>query len=79
MKVLAVLAAALALVPGTVAGGYQTAVLSPIEDVSMPFMCNWGYDWDDRCYRDNFDRLAFPSSSYADPAQRPRLVVDYMS
>ena len=23
----------------------------------MPFMCNWGYDWDERCYRDDFDRL----------------------
>src|SRR5436189_134665 len=128
MKLFAVLVAALALVPGALAGGYQTAVLSPVEDVSMPFMCNWGYDWDERCYRDDFDRLelggaggrpqwvvwdvtdqvadwlsggspnyglllklvdehesydlpgpAFPSSSYADPAQRPKLVVDYMS
>jgi hypothetical protein len=23
----------------------------------MPFMCSWGYDWEERCYRDDFDRL----------------------
>jgi hypothetical protein len=57
MKLLAVVLVALALVPGALAGGYQTAVLSPAEDVSMPFMCSWGYDWDERCYRDDFDRL----------------------
>jgi hypothetical protein len=27
------------------------------EDVSMPFLCDWGYDWDERCYRDDSDRL----------------------
>jgi hypothetical protein len=27
------------------------------EDVSMPFLCNWRYDWDERCYRDDSDRL----------------------
>jgi len=57
MKVFAVLFAALVLVPAALAGGYQTAVLPAVEDVSMPFMCDWGYDWDERCYRDDFDRL----------------------
>ena len=57
MKLLAVVLVALALVRGALAGGYQMAVLSPAEDVSMPFMCSWGYDWDERCYRDDFDRL----------------------
>jgi hypothetical protein len=28
-----------------------------VEDVSMPFLCDWGYDWDERCYRDDSDRL----------------------
>ena len=27
------------------------------EDVSMPFLCDWGYDWDERCYRDDSDRI----------------------
>jgi len=57
MKFFAALVAFLALAPGALAGGYRTAVLPAAEDVSMPFMCNWGYDWDERCYRDDFDRL----------------------
>jgi hypothetical protein len=40
------------------AGGLEGPVLlSPVQDVSMPFMCSWGYDWEERCYRDDFDRL----------------------
>ena len=57
MKIFAVFLAALALVPGALAGGYRTAVLPAAEDVSLPFWCDWGYDWDERCYRDDFDRL----------------------
>jgi hypothetical protein len=57
MKVFAVVLAGLALVPAALAGGYRTVVLPAAEDVSMPFMCDWGYDWDERCYRDDFDRL----------------------
>jgi hypothetical protein len=29
----------------------------PSADVSFPFWCDWGYDWDERCYRDYSDRL----------------------
>ena len=28
------------------------------EDVSLPFWCDWGYDWDERCYRDFSNRLS---------------------
>jgi len=35
----------------------QRASLPAAQDVSLPFMCSWGYDWDERCYRDDFDRL----------------------
>jgi hypothetical protein len=31
--------------------------LPAAQDVSMPFWCDWGYDWQERCYRDDFDRL----------------------
>ncbi len=31
---------------------------SPSADVSLPFWCDWGYDWDERCYRDFSDRVA---------------------
>jgi hypothetical protein len=33
---------------------YRTA---PSVDVSFPFWCDWGYDWEERCYRDFSDRL----------------------
>lgn len=28
------------------------------EDVSLPFWCDWGYDWNERCYRDFSSRLS---------------------
>ena len=31
---------------------------TPTEDVGAPFWCDWGYDWDERCYRDFSDRIA---------------------
>jgi hypothetical protein len=30
---------------------------APSADLSLPFWCDWGYDWDERCYRDFSDRL----------------------
>src|ERR1044071_1683948 len=35
----------------------ETVVLAPADDVSLPFLCNWGYDWQERCYRDDLGRL----------------------
>ena len=26
---------------------------APLEDVGLPFWCDWGNDWDERCYTDN--------------------------
>jgi hypothetical protein len=34
------------------------ARVAPSSDVALPFWCDWGYDWDERCYRDFSDRLA---------------------
>src|SRR6266516_3558729 len=39
------------------ASDVQVVSLPPAQDVSLPFLCDWGYDWDERCYRDDFDRL----------------------
>ena len=39
------------------ASDVQSVSLPAAQDVSLPFMCSWGYDWDERCYRDDFDRL----------------------
>jgi hypothetical protein len=37
--------------------GTRTNALAPVQDVSLPFWCDWGYDWDERCYRDDGERL----------------------
>jgi hypothetical protein len=43
--------------PAAAPGATRVAVLGPVEDVSLPFWCDWGYDWDERCYQDNGARL----------------------
>jgi hypothetical protein len=30
----------------------------PSADVSLPFWCDWSYDWEERCWRDFSDRLS---------------------
>ena len=30
----------------------------PSSDVSLPFWCDWGYDWEERCWRDFSNRLS---------------------
>lgn len=56
---LLLLLAALPLVAANAAraSDLRAVSLSSSQDVSMPFMCTWGYDWEERCYRDDFDRL----------------------
>jgi hypothetical protein len=39
------------------AASVQQVRLSAVEDLSLPFWCDWGYDWDERCYWDDSDRL----------------------
>jgi hypothetical protein len=39
------------------ADDYATVALPAVDDVSLPFLCDWGYDWEERCYRDRLDRL----------------------
>lgn len=54
-----VLALVVALVLAGVAHAADVRVVSlaPVEDVSLPFWCDWSYDWEARCYRDDSDRL----------------------
>jgi hypothetical protein len=47
----------LALTGAASAGNVKVLTLSPVEDLSMPFWCDWGYAWDERCYWDDSDRL----------------------
>jgi hypothetical protein len=56
MRFLALLLAlATYALPAPAAGG--SLVRTPVEDVGLPFWCDWGYDWDERCYRDDTTRL----------------------
>ena len=58
MLVLASLALAL---PGPASGGAATTpvllTLRPVEDVSFPFWCDWSYDWEERCWWEDGERL----------------------
>lgn len=47
----------LALGGPAVAGDVKVLTLPPVEDLSMPFWCDWGYAWDERCYWDDSDRV----------------------
>jgi hypothetical protein len=40
------------------AGQVTTSRFAPSADVSLPFWCDWSYDWDARCYRDFSSRLS---------------------
>lgn len=46
---------AVCLSPPPAAGG--SFARAPLEDIGIPFWCDWGYDWDERCYRDDTARL----------------------
>ena len=50
--------AALALAGSAHAADIRVVSFQPVEDVALPFWCDWGYDWDERCYRDDGPRLA---------------------
>jgi hypothetical protein len=57
VKLVVVILVALALAGGAGATEVRVAALPAVADMSMPFWCDWGYDWDERCYRDDSDRL----------------------
>jgi hypothetical protein len=64
LLVLASLALAL---PGSASGSGDTGpvllTLRPVEDISFPFWCDWSYDWEERCWWDDGDRLAVGGDS----------------
>ena len=55
--IVSLLAALAACSSSASADGSGVVRLQPTQDVSLPFWCDWGYDWDERCYRDDGDRL----------------------
>jgi hypothetical protein len=44
--------------PAPSSAAASVAVLRPVEDLALPFWCDWGYDWDERCYRYPSPRLS---------------------
>jgi hypothetical protein len=57
VKLLLVLLAALVFAGAARAAELRVATIAASEDVSLPFWCDWGYDWDERCYRLDGARL----------------------
>jgi TGF-beta propeptide len=55
LVLIAVLAAALST-PLAVSAS-TTVSIAANADVGFPFWCDWGYDWESRCYRDDGPRL----------------------
>lgn len=60
MKLLGLILVVFALSAAPAQADSDAAVLraTPSADGSFPFWCDWGYDWDERCYRDFSDRLS---------------------
>jgi hypothetical protein len=57
VKLALIAVCALVLAAGAQASDGEMALIAPAEDVSLPFWCDWGYDWDERCYREDGVRL----------------------
>ena len=59
MKWLGLIVVALFLTAGSArAADAHVLRTPPSADGSFPFWCDWGYDWDERCYSDFSDRLS---------------------
>jgi hypothetical protein len=43
--------------PGAPGAGAATVSITPSADIGFPFFCDWGYDWESRCFRDDGQRL----------------------
>jgi hypothetical protein len=57
VRIALALVVALALAGAARASDLRLATLPAAEDVSLPFWCDWSYDWEARCYRDDSNRL----------------------
>jgi hypothetical protein len=59
MRLLACLVLLVVAMPAAAVAGSVTR--TPAEDVGPPFWCDWGSDWDERCYAVNTE-ASFSSS-----------------
>jgi hypothetical protein len=62
MRLLACLVLLVVAMPAAAVAGSVTR--APVGDVGLPFWCDWGSDWDERCCTDNTD-ASFSSSPTA--------------
>lgn len=74
LALIVVLVAALGAAGSAPAGATAVYRAGAVEDVSFPFWCDWGYDWEERCWRDFSDRL--PVGGDADKVWRAGLRFD---
>jgi hypothetical protein len=82
------LCAALVFAGAAHAVDLRTVDLGPVEDVSFPFWCDWGYLWEERCYRLDGPRLGVGGGEpdkvwrsglrFSTAAVRPKLTVWYV-
>jgi TGF-beta propeptide len=56
-RLLLVVLVTLAFGGGARAADVRVDMTAPLEDMSLPFWCDWGYDWNERCYVDDSVRL----------------------
>jgi hypothetical protein len=72
MKWLGLIVAAIALTAAPARAMTDAVVLQtpPSADASFPFWCDWGYDWDERCYQDFSNRLRSAAMSTRSGARR---------
>jgi hypothetical protein len=56
-RLLLVVLVTLAFAGGARAMDVRVASIAPLDDMSLPFWCDWGYDWNERCYVDDSARL----------------------
>jgi hypothetical protein len=57
VRFVVVLVAALAFAGAASATELRVVTLPAAEDMSLPFWCDWSYDWEARCYRDDSARV----------------------
>jgi aryl carrier-like protein len=62
-RLLLLLALAPLVLVGPAAGTATTVSVAPSEDIGLPFWCDWSYDWEERCYRDDGARLPIGGSN----------------
>lgn len=57
MRILIVCFLAALACAGAARADLGVVTIAPGQNLGLPFLCDWGYDWDERCFRDDSERL----------------------